>query len=395
MESVRRKMVELNRQGWSLRQIAMHLGVSKDTVKKWIDRATGKRLDRVDFSDKRSQKKTTHNRTQPEVEQCIIDTRQYLKKYSPLGEFGAEAIHRAMEADGCCCLPSVRTINNVLRRNGLFDGNARIRYPAPPPAWYIPEVCTRQAEMDCFDYIEDLRLTGDLGFVFVLNTISLHGSLVNSWACPRMSADFTATCVLEHWKRFGRPAYVQFDNGTIFKGPLKPNQIGRVVRMCLELGTTVVFSIPRSTGPQAKVERFNLQWEDSVWERFTYPDRETLDTQIQAYLEARRHKNAVQISKAPARIPVPLDWEPTYPKDVQGKIIYLRKTDQNGAVNVLGNTYPVDPNWSQRLVRCEVDLTNNQINIYRLRRRAFSDQPLLQTFEYEFPRRKFNPNSNN
>ena len=76
---MRRKMVELNRQGWSLRRIATRFNVSKDTVKKWIDRAAGKRLDRADFSDHRSQEKTAHNRIPPMVENCIINTRLELK----------------------------------------------------------------------------------------------------------------------------------------------------------------------------------------------------------------------------------------------------------------------------------------------------------------------------
>jgi hypothetical protein len=156
-------MVELSRNGWSLRKIAARFGVSKDTVKKWIVRANGKRLDRADFSDQRAQKKSTHNRIPPGVEQCIVQTRLELKNHSALGEFGAEAIHRAMAADGCGQIPSIRTINNVLKRNGLLDGNSRVRFPAPPPGWYIPEVCAQNAEMDCFDYIEDLRLVGDLG----------------------------------------------------------------------------------------------------------------------------------------------------------------------------------------------------------------------------------------
>ena len=391
MERIRRKMVELNRQGWSLRQIATCFNVSKDTVKKWIDRAAGQRLDRADFSDHRSQKKTAHNRIPPMVENSIISTRLELKNHSALGECGAEAIYRDMKAAGCCPLPSVRTINNVLKRNGLLDCNLRIRSPAPPPGWYIPEVCTKSAEMDCFDYIEDLRLTGDQGFVFVLNAISLHGSLANSWTCPRMSAEFTASCVLEHWKQYGRPAYVQFDNGTIFNGPPKPNQLGRLTRMCLELGTTVVFTVPRNTGPQAKIERFNLQWQKSIWNRFTFPNMNALDFQIHAFLDAYRQKNATKISNAPERFPVPADWQPSYPTDVYGKVIFLRLTDNNGNVIILGQSYPVDPNWTQRLVRCEVDLTANQINIYRLRRRAFNDQPLLKTIEYEFPRRKFTP----
>ena len=113
--------------------------------------------------------------------------------------------------------------------------------------------------------------------------------------------------------------------------------------------------------------------------------------QTQAFVDAYRQKNAAKISNAPKRFPVPADWKPSYPADVQGKVIYLRQTDKNGNVLILGQSYPVDPSWALRLVRCEVDLTNHQINIHRLRRREFNDQPLLQRIEYNFPRRKFVP----
>ena len=74
-------------------------------------------------------------------------------------------------------------------------------------------------------------------------------------------------CVLEHSKQYGRPAYVQFNNGTFFNGPTKPNQLGRLTRMCLELSTTVVFTISHNTDPQAKMDRVK---EDLARERQVY-----------------------------------------------------------------------------------------------------------------------------
>lgn len=385
------KMVQLFRQGNSIRSIALRFHKDKKTVKKWIDRAGDHRLDRVDFSDKRSQRKATHNRIHSDVENCIIHTRHELKTKSSLGEYGARAIQRYMKDLGCYQLPSERTINNVLRRNGLLDGNQRMRFPSPPPGWYLPEVYSLSAEMDCFDYIEDLRLQGDLGYVFVMNVISLHGSLVNSWVAPRMGSGFTVLNMLEHWKRYGRPRYAQFDNGPVFNGPPKPDQIGQVIRLCLELGTTAVFTIPRCTGPQAKIERFNLQWQTSLWNRFNFENWHQLRKQANLFLEAYRMKNADRISQAPERIPVPTDWQPSFPTDVHGKVIYLRQTNEKGQVSVLGHSFDIDPDWTIRMVRCEVDLTQNQIMFYRLRRREPSDQPLIKTIDYEFPRRKFTP----
>lgn len=51
----------------------------------------------------------------------------------------------------------------------------------------------------------------------------------------------------------------------------------------------------------------------------------------------------------------------------------------------------VDPQWVHRLVRAEVDLAAHQIRCYRLRRLAPQEQPLLKTFRYKFPNKRFHP----
>ncbi|MDO4583929.1 MAG: hypothetical protein Q4D62_07470 [Planctomycetia bacterium] len=106
-------------------------------------------------------------------------------------------------------------------------------------------------------------------YIDVMNVLSIHAGLVHLWVGNMMSAK-TALRIWEHWKRLGCPAYIQFDNGTVFSGPPKPNGLGRVVRMCLELGTSVVFSILRETEPQARVERFNGPWERTLGNRFEF-----------------------------------------------------------------------------------------------------------------------------
>ena len=55
--------------------------------------------------NRRTTRKGTHNRTSKEVEKCVLETREWLRKSSTLGEFGALAIHRQMEEWECPCLP--------------------------------------------------------------------------------------------------------------------------------------------------------------------------------------------------------------------------------------------------------------------------------------------------
>jgi hypothetical protein len=70
-----------------------------------------------------------------------------------------------------------------------------------------------------------------------------------------------------------------------------------------------------------------------------------------------------------------------------GRIIYIRRTDEQGRVIVLGRKYEVSANWSHRLVRCEVDIEEKEMRFYALRRNDWSNQPLLRQTPYELPRR--------
>jgi hypothetical protein len=59
-----------------------------------------------------------------------------------------------------------------------------------------------------------------------------------------------------------------------------------------------------------------------------------------------------------------------------------RTPARTDSVEVLGRSFEVDPYWLNRLVRVEVDLDGDKIRIYRLRRRAPRDQPLLRELQH-------------
>lgn len=70
-------------------------------------------------------------------------------------------------------------------------------------------------------------------------------------------------------------------------------------------------------------------------------------------------------------------------------MIFLRRTNDQGVADVLGNSFALDPGWPNRLVRAEVDLTRGQIRFYRLRRREPTQQPLIKTVPYQTPKKRF------
>ncbi len=369
-----------------MRATARRFGVSLRTVQVWVTRAQGRRLDGVDWSNRRPGRRTPVNRTPLALEHQVVGLRDELRQDSVLGEYGAAAIQRALHAHGVAPAPSIRTIGRILARHGRLDGRQRLRRPPPPPGWHLPAVAQRSAELDLFDVIEDLKLArGPL--VDVLTGISLHGSLCAAWPLRVASTSRILRCLITHWQAVGCPAYAQFDNDTRFQGPHQhPDVLGRVVRLCLQLGVTPVFVPPREFGLQNTIEHFNSLYTAKVWRRFFFPSLAALVRHTARYVEARRHRVASRIDTAPARTPWPTKWRFRPRLLPAGRIVFIRRTTARGQIELLGHSWTVDPLWCHRLVRAEVELAHGHISCFALRRRAPAEQPLLQVLDYHYPR---------
>jgi hypothetical protein len=307
-----------------------------------------------------------------------------------LGEYGAEAIRRQLRTEGIELVPSLATVNRVLERHGQFDARRRVRRPAPPLGWYLPDLAARQSELDTFDVVEGLLIRNGPEALILTGT-SLHGHLRQAWPiATKISAADVLERLVEHWMSVGCPSYAQFDNDTRFQGPHQHRDvISRVMRLCLSLGISPVFAPPRETGFQASIESFNGLWQQKVWARFEHASIEQLKERSDAYIRAARARQSLSIEAAPLRQPWPANWQLDLQAHPQGRLIYIRRTSDSGSISVLGRQIHVGAHWLHRLVRCEVDLTLGQIGIYALRRSDPTTQPILAELDYELPRRRF------
>lgn len=375
-----------------MRSVATRFGVSLHTVQRWVAHAEGQRLDRVDFSGRRGGRRELQA-TSRTIEDLVVDLRKELRESSDLGEFGALAIHQALDARqkslGLQTIPSVRTIGRILDRRGALDGRRRIRWPAPPKGWYLPDLRERRAELDSFDIVQGLAIEGG-SQVEVFNGISLHGGLCVSRVSSNWTAKQTVQALLDHWREHGLPDYAQFDNDTVFQGAHQwPDSFGRVIRLCLQLEVTPVFAPPRETGFQAAIESYNGRWQAKVWNRFHHTGLRDLADRSDRYVAACRRRSASRIESAPDRWEFPDDWRFDLSRPLTGAVVFLRRTDDHGHVPLLGHDFAVSERWPQRLVRCHVDLTTGRIRFYRLRRRQPTDQPLLKSIPYQPPKKRF------
>ena len=381
-------MVAAVRKGRSLRDVARQFGVGVATVACWVGRAAGQRLDRVDWSDRSSVPHNTR-RTDPSLEEQVLRVRCELAQ-SDLGAVGADVIRQALLNQNLPKVPSVRTINRILGRRGALDGNKRIRRPAPAKGWYLPDVAAAKAELDQIDIVEGLVLK-DGPHVEVLNCASLHGGLTASWPVESpVTSKRTVSSLVEHWQEVGLPGYAQFDNDMIFQGTHRyPDALGRVIRLCLGLGIVPVFVPPNEMGFQAMIESYNGWWQTRVWTRWEHPSLAALQERSLRHVRALRQHRAARIEAAPSRRAFPANWRLDLKKRPGGRLVYLRRTNAQGEVNLLGQTWKVSEVWPSRLVRCEVDLDKNKIRFFTLRRKAPTSQPQILEVNYWLPNRGF------
>lgn len=376
------------RRGQAQRAAARRFKVSLAVVQYWLARAQDRDLSLVDWSDRPSRPHHHPQQTSPAVERRIVATRRALQN-SALGFVGAATIAQTLAPALGKKLPSVRTIGRVLHRQGVLDGRRRLRRPTPPPGWYLPLVAQQRAALDAFDFIEDLALTGGR-WLDVLTTRALVGPVCDAWPCRGSGTTTQVVVALQtHWQKQGRPLYAQFDNDLRFLGPSRyPDTLGQVVSLCLQLGVTPVFAPPAEHGVQNLIESFNHLWQAKVWERFHFPHLQSLRRRSQDFIGALQHRWTARHEAAPPRRPFPKDWKFDERRQLRGEVIFIRRTDERGRLSVLGHRWLLDPHWSLRLVRAEVNLDAHQVRCYRLRRQAPEEQRLIKTIPYHFPQRK-------
>jgi hypothetical protein len=367
--------------------VARRFGVGLGTVQRWLQRAGSAPLETVDWSD-RPRVPRRVQRTPDELEELILRLRAELRSESILGEYGAAAIERELQSrpELAWRVPSVRTIGRILERRGALDAR-RIRRPAPPPGWYLPDLARRTVELDSFDVVEGLHFQGGIP-VEVLTGISLHGGLPAAWPGGVVRSGEVIEALHGHWLRFGLPGYAQFDNDPRFIGGMvHPDSIGLVIRLCLALRVVPVFAPVRESGFQASIESFNGRWQRQLWFRGWRADHAALRLDSGHWIDAARQRSAIRIESAPDRRPLSPEVEPDLRAMPHGRMVFLRRTTEQGTVSVLGRSYPVDPLWPHRLVRVDLELDHRRMRFFALRRRDPEDQPLLGELPYSPPAR--------
>ncbi len=75
---------------------------------------------------------------------------------------------------------------------------------------------------------------------------------------------------------------------------------------------------------------------------------------------------------------------------LKGRMVYPRRTEASGAVEVLGRSLAVDLHWDHRLLRAQVDLDGGMVRFYRPRGREPRDRPMMRGMAHRIKHERSN-----
>lgn len=374
--SDRQQAVKLRLAGRSVEEICQIMNRSRDWFNTWWRRYRSLGPNGL-FDLTRSN--VQPRRISAELERTIVGIRQRLASQAHPGTryslIGASSILAELQILHIRPLPSVRTIERVLERNGetvpkvrLAPYLARNTYPKPQANF--------SNQLHQVDAVGPIYLKGNRQryYIFTCKDVYDGAVFLKLYRSRKMEVilDFLGEC----WKNLGLPEQVQFDNAREIVGwGRAARYLSRVLRLCLRFGVEVLLIPPGRPQHNGSVEHFNGWFQPRLFQRH-YSQVSTLKRELLRLQETvnhqhvqsqmggltpAQHRKRVKIRKLPPNYGVP-----TEPLNIAaGHITFFRQVTAHGNVHLLSQTFPVGKRLKGEYVKVQLDTKRAHLTVYR------------------------------
>jgi len=375
--------VQRFKNGENPESICTSLGKSKVWLYKWIKRHLASDDSWNESRSRRPLNNPAH--TPAEIEEIVKMVR--LNLYNQDLFCGAQAILWEMEELGARPLPSIRTINRILSRNGLTHRRTG-KYEAKGTAYPIlPSLLPNQTHQA--DLVGPCYLKGPVRF-YSLNIVDT--ATVRCGLHPSLSK--SGQTILDGfwgaWKRMGIPERIQIDNAMSFFGsPTHPRGMGPLIRLCLHNGVEPWFIPMAEPWRNGMIESFNDRYQQMFLGKVTMRSEDDLTTGSLAF--EHRHNSRYRYSKLRGNTPLKalaasqaklrFPTEETAPrhrlkKPEIGRYHIVRLVRSDLKLNIFGELFPVPPELKLEYVVATIDVKEQKLKL-------FLDKKQVEEFDYK------------
>ena len=379
-EALRKQAITLHLQGKKVSAIAREIGRTRQWVHKWIKRYDAQS---DNWCSSHSHAPRNNHAVSSTLEEKVVETRQVLEA-SPYLESGAYAIWHHLKEQGITP-PSVATINRILRKHGLTRKKVKYRksgidYPETPE------------DTQLMDLIGPRYLRGGQRF-YLLTIISNDTRHAGVYPILSKSGNDITQSVINFWKSYSKPTYLQMDNELSFKGSNRhPRGLGVLIRTALELNVIPVFIPVSEPWRNGVIERFNqhvertlLLQEHKNFEELLTHSREFMEQHNRCHpYSTMRHKTPIELDRELALPLTPLHEDYIFKERPEldcmnlNEIHFIRLVRSDLKICVLNTEIDVDESLMHTYVKAQL-LVNDHVLLVK------QDDRIVQSFEFAMP----------
>jgi transposase InsO family protein len=288
---------------------------------------------------------------------------------------GAQAIRWEMQDQGLSVLPSIRTINRILSREGLTHRRTGL-YEAKGKAYpKLPGLFPNQTHQA--DWVGPCYLKGPFRF-YSYNAVDTTTGRCGIQPSYSKSAQSVIDAVWATWKRMGIPINLQVDNEMCFYGsPTHPRGMGPLIRLCLHHGVEPWFIPVAEPWRNGVIEKFNDHYQQRFLDKVQMATEMELTTQSLNF--ELRHNSSYRYSKLGGKTPLKAllasgaklrfpdsEYAPQHrlKKPVTGRYHLVRFIRGNRNLNVFGELFRVPPELQYEYVVATIDVKEQKLKLY-------------------------------
>lgn len=355
-------------QGESIAAIAKKLGYTRPWVYKWIERY---QANQEHWQGDQSRAPHSNSRQLPdEVTEAVKLVRRHL--YDQGLFCGAQAISWELETLQVSPLPSLRTINRIVRREGLTHRRTG-RYK--PKGKRYPQLSGKAAnEVHQSDYVGPCYLSGPLRF-YSINSVDIATGRCALTPVLNKTAQSAIDALWANWWRLGVPKHQQVDNEMVFYGSQNhPRGMGCLIRLCLANGVEPWFIPLAEPWRNGVVEKFNDHYRGGLLRRVAMKGIDEL--RRESLLFEQKHNTRYRYTKLQGRTPqmalaqqqirLPISARPPQhplPKPESGRYHLVRFIRSDGLLDIFSEKFRLPPEAVYEYVIATIDVARQKVTV--------------------------------
>jgi len=319
------------------------------------------------------------SRTSPDLERAIVNIRKRLAsqkhpdtRYSLVG---ASSILAELAALHIRPLPSERTIERVLQRNGTTVPKVRLA-PCLSKTTYPKPQTDDSNQLHQVDSVGPIYLKGNKQRYYIFTAKDVYDGGVFIKMYRSRQSDVILDFLGEAWKNLGIPAQVQFDNAREVVGwGSAARYLSRVLRLCLRFGVEPILIPPGMPWWDGSVENFNSWFQPRIFQR-RYTRVSALQRELLRLQDTVNHQHPQQklggltsaqyrrqhkFHKLPPSYSIPIETVPI----AAGRITFIRQVTLSGNIHLLSQTFKVGKRLKGEYVKVILDTRHAYLTVYR------------------------------